>query len=92
MSAVQSADGEFLGQINTIQNANTKTLTGVINFEKFYRMLGLNKKKSAFDKILDKNSKDKKDSKKKPKKGVQMIGDILSSVKRLQANYSENNG
>ena len=90
--AVQSADGQFLGQINTIQNANTKTLTGVINFEKFYRMLGLNKKKSAFDKILDKNSKDKKDSKKKQKKGVQMIGNILSSIKRLQANYSENNG
>ena len=44
-SAVVSADGIPLGQVNTIQNANTKTITGAISFDRLYSILGVKSKR-----------------------------------------------
>ena len=41
MAAVTNENSQQLGQINTIQNANTKTLTGSISFNRLYKILGL---------------------------------------------------
>ena len=101
MAAVVNDDGQMLGQVNTIQNANTKTLTGSISFDKLYTILGLKSKKSPFNQpfaLANKNDKqtpendEKKPKNKLFKKGATTIIDVLSSVKRVQFNYSENNG
>ena len=44
MAAVTNENGEKLGQTNNIQNANTKTLTGSISFNRLYNILGLKPK------------------------------------------------
>jgi cell surface protein SprA len=91
----------MLGQVNTIQNANTKTLTGSISFDKLYTILGLKSKKSPFNQpfaLANSNDKqtpenyEKKPKNKLFKKGATTIIEVLSSVKRVQFNYSENNG
>ncbi|MEK9604354.1 MAG: cell surface protein SprA [Flavobacteriaceae bacterium] len=101
MANVASEEGELLGQVNTIQNANTKTLTGSISFDKLYAILGLKSKKSVFKQpfasALDRTNPEAKKEEKKPKntivkKGATYVIDLLSSVKRVQFNYSENNG
>ncbi len=53
LQQVTSENGEVLGIVNTIQNANTKALNGSISFNQLYRNLGLdNKNKSIFEKIV----------------------------------------
>ena len=100
MAAVTSEEGQRLGIVNTIQNANTKTLTGSISFDKLYMILGLKSKKAPFDQPFArtgaKNPQTQKQEK-KPKnntfnKGATYFIDLLSSFKRVQFNYSENNG
>ena len=54
MAAVTNEEGQMLGIVNTIQNANTKTLTGSISFERLYTILGLKSKRSLFDQSLGK--------------------------------------
>ncbi len=101
MAAVTGEEGQQLGVVNAIQNANTKTLTGSISFDKLYTILGLKSKKSPFDQPFAKGgAKDNPQSQKKenkPKKsafrkGATYFVDLLSSIKRAQFNYSENNG
>ncbi|MGA0373235.1 MAG: cell surface protein SprA [Flavobacteriaceae bacterium] len=101
MAAVTAEEGQPLGVVNTIQNANTKTLTGSISFEKLYTVLGLKSKRSPFDQPFAKataaNNPQAKKQEKKPKKnafrkGATYFIDLLSSIKRAQFNYSENNG
>ncbi|MEC7173420.1 MAG: cell surface protein SprA, partial [Bacteroidota bacterium] len=101
MAAVTAEEGQPLGVVNTIQNANTKTLTGSISFEKLYTVLGLKSKRSPFDQPFAKgtaaNNPQAKKQEKKPKKnafrkGATYFVDLLSSIKRAQFNYSENNG
>ena len=41
MAAVTNENSQRLGQINTIQNANTKTLTGSISFNRLYNIFVL---------------------------------------------------
>ena len=101
MAAVTGEEGQQLGVVNAIQNANTKTLTGSISFDKLYTILGLKSKKSPFDQPFARGgAKDNPQSQKKenkPKKsafrkGATYFVDLLSSIKRAQFNYSENNG
>ena len=99
-SAVVSADGIPLGQVNTIQNANTKTLTGAISFDRLYSILGVKSKrerKRAASRPVQRNSADttktkKKRNKKAFKNALGSVVDVLSKIKRVQLNYSENNG
>ena len=46
LSSVMSENGDKLGNVNTIQNANTKTLTGAISFQKLYSVLKLTEQTS----------------------------------------------
>ncbi len=81
LSNVTSDDGTKLGNLNTIQNANTKTLTGAISFQKLYSSLKL-----STQNIPNKKSKSNK------KKSLKSIVDFLNTFKRIQFSYSENNG
>ena len=101
MAAVTGEEGQQLGVVNEIQNANTKTLTGSISFDKLYTILGLKSKKSPYDKpfarggATDNSQSLKKENKPKKsafRKGATYFVDLLSSIKRAQFNYSENNG
>ena len=99
MASVVNEEGQMLGQVNTIQNANTKTLTGSISFDKLYTILGLKAKKSVFNQPFAKaanspqpKTEDKKSKNTVFKKGATRLVDLLSSIKRVQFNYSENNG
>ena len=98
MAAVTSEEGLPLGVVNTIQNANTKILSGSISFDKLYTILGLKSRRSPFDQPFaretDKNpqDKEKKQINKAFNKGATHFVELLSSIKRVQFNYSENNG
>ena len=101
MAAVTGEEGQQLGVVNEIQNANTKTLTGSISFDKLYTILGLKSKKSPYDQpfarggATDNPQSLKKENKQKKsafRKGATYFVDLLSSIKRAQFNYSENNG
>jgi cell surface protein SprA len=48
LAEVISDKGTPLGLVNTIQNNNTKTLTGALSFSKLYTILGLKPSKSSF--------------------------------------------
>ena len=96
MADVTNNEGQPLGIVNTIQNANTKTLTGSISFDKLYTILGLKSKKSLFDQPFARaaiaNNPPEQKKEKKPKnnplkKGITYFVDILSSIKRVQFNY-----
>ena len=90
MAAVTSEEGQPLGIVNTIQNANTKTLTGSISFDKLYTILGLKSKRSPFDQPFARaaaaNNPQAQKQEKKPKKsafrkGATYLVDVLSSIK-----------
>ena len=51
LAGVTSQNGSVLGQVNTIQNNNTKTLTGALSFSKLYSVFGLKNKSNRFQKI-----------------------------------------
>mgnify|MGYP001160023688 FL=1 len=77
MAQVEDESGNVLGRVNTIQNANTHTFNTSFSMSKFYKNLGLVKKKkpkSLQDKILN-----------------SVIG-LATGLTRFKVNYSENNG
>ena len=77
MAQVEDEQGNILGQVNTVQNANTHSFNSSFNMSKFYRNIGLKKKnkpKTATDKFLN-----------------SIIG-LSTGLSRLKINYSENNG
>ncbi|MGB0376384.1 MAG: cell surface protein SprA, partial [Flavobacteriaceae bacterium] len=92
---VTAASGETLGIVNTVQNANTKTLSGDMSFERLYTALGIKPKPTAFNQRLAQktavqdSTKPKSETLKKVLKG--MMG-VLDKFKRVQFNYAENNG
>ena len=95
LADVQAETGETLGIVNTVQNANTKTFSGSMSFERLYTALGIKPKKNAFNQRLAEktavqdSAKQKSESLQKILKGV--VG-VLDKFKRVQFNYSENNG
>ena len=94
LEGVRSDDGLELGLVNTIQNNNTKTITGALSFSRLYSALGLksNNNRSQFG---PKSIKVGDSTKKKNtilKKSLTKLVDVLTAVKRVQASYNENNG
>ncbi|MFV0540331.1 MAG: cell surface protein SprA, partial [Aestuariibaculum sp.] len=84
---------------NTVQNANTHNINSNLDMNKFYRYIGLVKKsvvRSRNGNTSSSNRNNKTESSKtKSKTGAKLANagiDILTSIKRIQANYSENNG
>lgn len=98
-------DGQTYDLGNTISNANTHNINATLDMQKLYRYVGLTKKKSRASRGRNSNrlngrgvpnqdaKADDKGAKKAKKNGLLNFGiDLLTSVKRAQFNYSENNG
>nr|WP_245759779.1 cell surface protein SprA [Robiginitalea myxolifaciens] len=85
-----------LPSINTVQNSNTHTLTASLTMQRFYDKLGLGKKagKPTSGIAAPRSDKGGPDAASKGKKkgfGTALV-DVLTMVKRINVNYSENNG
>jgi cell surface protein SprA len=84
--------------INTIQNANTHTITASMGMQQFYDYLGLKKKGAkgatgtAAVRTLPGTAPAPQDAPKKSNGLANTAVDILTMVKRVNVNYSENNG
>ncbi len=99
--ALREVAGE---DINTVQNANTHNLIMNMQMQGFYDLIGLKKRDGKIaparvnplartDKAGNPSSKAKDEKpKKKSSKGFNTLVDILTMVKRINVNYSENNG
>ncbi|WP_396632214.1 cell surface protein SprA [Maribacter sp. R86514] len=89
--------GEY---INTVQNANTHTLTSSLTMQKFYDLIGLKKREAPRASTTgpirrDKSgalSEDQEKIKGKTSDLFNTVVDIVTMVKRVNFNYSENNG
>lgn len=97
LADVQDIDGNVLGIVNTVQNANTQTLNGSISMSKIYRLFGIQNREQKLRKILtSKNTltpvEETKKVPKKKKRMLRSIADVLSVMKRIQFTYTENNG
>lgn len=88
--------------INTVQNANTHTITANLTMQRFYDFLGLKKRdgKVTANQVQVRRDKagnpastetDEKPPK-KTSKAFNTLVDIVTMVKRVNVNYSENNG
>ncbi|WP_350284953.1 cell surface protein SprA [uncultured Croceitalea sp.] len=97
----QEALGDPTAQINTVQNASTHNLTANLTMQGLYDYLGLKKRGGKGDTGTANTRRDKagntadgKDEKpkKKSSKGWNTAIDILTMVKRVNINYSENRG
>lgn len=86
--------------INTVQNANTHNITANLTMQRFYDFIGLKKKSGKVtatqarvrrDKAGNPGSEDEKPPK-KTSKAFNTLVDIVTMVKRVNVNYSENNG
>ncbi|MCB0375517.1 MAG: cell surface protein SprA, partial [Sinomicrobium sp.] len=90
------------GQINTIQNANTHTLNGSLSMSRLYDYIGISRKKGNSGKNANavrqnkeqqnKDRQDKNQPQQKESKVLNTLSDIVTMVKRININYSENNG
>lgn len=98
--ALREVAGE---DINTVQNANTHNLTANLTMQRFYDFIGLKKRDGKIptaqraavrrDKAGNPaaGAEDQKPQK-KSSKGFNTLIDIVTMVKRVNVNYSENNG
>ena len=97
--ALREVAGE---DINTVQNASTHNVTANLTMQGFYDYLGLKKRDGKTfanrqpvrrDKAGNtKDGEEDKKPKRKTSKGFNTLVDILTMVKRVNVNYSENRG
>ncbi len=98
-------DGQTYDLGNNIQNANTHTLNGTLDMKKFYKYIGLVKKpirrvrtRSSSPKGTPPGATPKKKVKSPKSKNASVTKilnagvDILTTIKRIQFSYTENNG
>ena len=94
-------DGQIYDLGNTIQNANTHNINTSLDMTKLYKYIGLTKKpkrnaRSRNKGVSPEKNQDKtSETKIKSRGGSKILNagiDILTSIKRVQFNYSENNG
>ena len=88
-----------LPSINTVQNANTHSLTTALTMQRLYDRLGLKKSGGKPTNQIAPPRADKggdtREGEKAPRKTSKLANtaiDILTMVKRINVNYSENNG
>ncbi|WP_343487505.1 cell surface protein SprA [Allomuricauda sp. d1] len=89
-------------QINTVQNANTHNLTANLTMQRFYDAIGLKKRDGKIpttqrapvrrDKAGNTVEGEDEKPQKKTSKAFNTLIDIVTMVKRINVNYSENNG
>jgi len=94
-----SIDGQIFDLGNSISNASTHNLNATLDMRKFYKYLGIKKKTSrtvaAGNPNSNRNTSNSTNNQatKTKKNTLHNVGvDILTSIKRIQFNYSENNG
>ena len=91
-----SLNGQTYDLGNTISNANTHNLNSSLDMNKFYRYVGLvknnNRSASNRDGFSPAPSNQRSNSNSKKFSFKNTVVDFLTSVKRIQVNYSENNG
>ena len=98
LADVVDDNGNTLGIVNTVQNVNTKSLNGSIAMNKLYQILGIKTQQDRLRQILPQRRIPQRapdtlqEKKKKEKKIVKRVVDVLATLKRLQFTYSENNG
>lgn len=95
-------DGNTYDLGNTIQNANTHNINTILDMNKLYRYIGLVKKPIARIRTrntpgtpLNPEQNKTNQPKIKSQSTTKLLNagiDILTSIKRIQLNYSENNG
>ncbi|MFL1010757.1 T9SS outer membrane translocon Sov/SprA [Flavisericum labens] len=96
-------DGQFYDLGNTVQNSNVHNINVSLDMNQFYKHIGLVKKPVRTVRrraatpggLPEGNAKNNKAPKPKNKSLTKILNagvDILTSVKRIQASYSENNG
>jgi cell surface protein SprA len=90
LANVKSGNGTSLGIVNQIQNANTKSISGAISFKKLYSILGIENNQENSISISETNKN--KYYNKLLKNSFIKVLDLLSSISRVQFNYTENNG
>ncbi|RIV73812.1 cell surface protein SprA [Flagellimonas aequoris] len=87
--------------INIVQNANTHNLTANLSMQRLYDFLGLKKKDGKVtanqppirrDKAGNPANGTEENGPRKTSKGFNTLVDVLTMVKRVNVNYSENNG
>ncbi|MHB1146850.1 MAG: T9SS outer membrane translocon Sov/SprA [Lutibacter sp.] len=98
----QASSQSYIDKVgNVIQNANTHTIGVDLDFNTFYRTIGidklLNKKKSNAGAVDSKTPEVPQNNASKKNKSVggeigQTFYNVLTSVKKARINYSENNG
>lgn len=96
--------GQTFGQdVHTVQNSNVHNLNTSLDMRRLYKYIGLEKKPTrtvrtrtrTADAPPGAKAKDVKKPKSKNKSGTKILNagiDIITSIKRIQINYSENNG
>ena len=94
-------EGQTYDLGNTIQNSNTHNINASLDMNKFYKYIGLVKKPirrvraRAAGGVTGDKPKNSKPPKAKNQSVTKLLNagvDILTSIKRVQVNYSENNG
>lgn len=97
---VQDALGDPNAVINTIQNANTHTITAALSMQRLYDQIGLKRRDGKgnagtaavrLDKAGNPAAGQEK-PKKKSSGAFNTVIDIVTMVKRINVNYRENNG
>ncbi len=84
-------DGQTYDLGNSISNANTHNINSVLDMQKLYRYLGLTKFNRGSDTKAVRGFA-QNNSTKKTNPILKSFIDLITTVKRIQINYSENNG
>ena len=89
-------NGETYDLGNTISNANTHNINSSLDMSKFYKYIGLvknnNRKSGDKDRSTNAPRSQRNSPTNKKFNFKNTVIDLLTSVKRIQLNYSENNG
>jgi cell surface protein SprA len=92
----QASSQSYVDKIgNVIQNANTQTIGVDIDFNRFYKILGvdqLNSKQKTTNNNSATNANTRSVAVAQPSKKSNVLYDVLTAVKKARINYSENNG
>jgi cell surface protein SprA len=77
---------------NSISNANTHNINSTMDMQKLYKYLGLSQSSRKGDDSKSVRGFSAPETKKKTNPILKSLIDIITMVKRIQLNYSENNG
>ena len=84
-------DGQTYDLGNSVSNANTHNINSVLDMQKFYRYLGLTKLTNGSDSKGVRGFSNNNQTK-KTNPILKSFINLITTVKRIQLNYSENNG